>query len=306
MGRIIPLTTPKTWEDHLSYFILRKKASGIAPRTVRDYQYLIPHFFQAHPDALASQEKLASSVLKYFARDVKPATFNNRRIYLKVFFDYLVNEGVIEKNPIDFPRRRDDGRARAVTPEVLRLLLEAPDRKTYTGLRDYCLLLFTLDTGIRPGEALQLLPDDFDLDTCEVLVREETAKTRRKRTLPLSPQAAFEIQRLLKVRPREWRGNTPVFCSQDGRPFQEPSWYQRLRKYGEKIGYKITPYDLRHSFAIMYLRNGGNIFALQRTLGHADLSMTKRYLALTQEDLRREHQKSTPLQQLTGKRVRRV
>jgi len=41
-------------------------------------------------------------------------------------------------------------------------------------------------------------------------------------------------------------------------------------------------------------------------MGHADLNMTKRYLALTQEDLRAEHQKSSPLNQLVEKRVRRV
>jgi len=84
------------------------------------------------------------------------------------------------------------------------------------------------------------------------------------------------------------------------------SFGHRLNKYSAQIGYKVTPYDLRHSFALLYLRNGGNIFALQRTMGHADLNMTKRYLALTQEDLRAEHQKSSPLNQLVEKRVRRV
>ncbi|NLZ51754.1 MAG: site-specific integrase, partial [Thermoanaerobacteraceae bacterium] len=71
-------------------------------------------------------------------------------------------------------------------------------------------------------------------------------------------------------------------------------------------GYKITPYDLRHSFALLYLRNGGNVFTLQRTLGHTDLNMTKRYLALTGEDLKVEHEKATPVSDIVGKRVRKV
>ena len=86
----------------------------------------------------------------------------------------------------------------------------------------------------------------------------------------------------------------------------ESSLTHRFKKYSSQIGYKITPYDLRHSFALMYLRNGGNIFALQRTMGHVDLNMTKRYLALTQEDLKAEYQKSFPINQLVEKRVRKV
>jgi site-specific recombinase XerD len=56
----------------------------------------------------------------------------------------------------------------------------------------------------------------------------------------------------------------------------------------------------------MYLLNGGNIFALQRTMGHVDLNITKRYLALTREDLKAEHQKSSPINQLVEKRVRKL
>ena len=76
------------------------------------------------------------------------------------------------------------------------------------------------------------------------------------------------------------------------------AWSQRLSRYGNKLGFKITAYDLRHAFALMFLRNGGQscdrllsqaVTALQRTLGHVDLTMTKRYVALTQDDLREQH-----------------
>ncbi len=85
----------------------------------------------------------------------------------------------------------------------------------------------------------------------------------------------------------------------------EVSFGRKLKEYSCKIGYKITPYDLRHSFALLYLSNGGNVFTLHRTLGHTDLNMT-RYLALTGEDLKAEHEKATPVSDMVGKRVRRV
>jgi len=142
------------------------------------------------------------------------------------------------------------------------------------------LILFILDTGICPREALKLRQENFDLGSLEVTVPQGVAKTRKKRTLPLSLFVAREVKRLLALRPLEWQ-EAPVFCDFEGKPLSVQAFSWRLRKYSREIGYPVTPYDLRHSFTILSLRNGGNVFALQRTLGHTDLTMTKRYLALT-------------------------
>ncbi|GIM30111.1 hypothetical protein CPJCM30710_27770 [Clostridium polyendosporum] len=86
----------------------------------------------------------------------------------------------------------------------------------------------------------------------------------------------------------------------------------RLDKYSTILGVKIRPYDLRHAFALLYLRNGGNVFTLQKTLGHTDLSMTKRYLNLTGKDLTETHKTASPLNKLikggpsTRTRVRKL
>jgi site-specific recombinase XerD len=68
--------------------------------------------------------------------------------------------------------------------------------------------------------------------------------------------------------------------------------------YSKRIGIKVRPYDLRHSFALNFLRNGGNVFALQKLMGHSTLDMTKRYLALTQGDLQEQHAKASPVNML--------
>ncbi len=289
----------------MELFLFEKKAEGKAPRTIHDYEAHISTFFRRFPRALRSEKDLRNSFLKYFSDDVKPATFNLRRVYLKAFFDFLVRENVVEKNPVDFKKRKDEGRARAIPIEILKELLGAPDKKTYAGFRDYCLILFMLDTGIRPGEALNLKKEDFNFASFEVTIPEDVAKTRRKKTLLLYPVVVKEIKRLISLQPLEWR-DTTVFCSFEAKELSGDSFGRRLKEYSRKIGYKITPYDLRHSFALLYLRNGGNVFTLQRTLGHTDLNMTKRYLALTGEDLKAEHEKATPVSNIVGKRVRRV
>ena len=264
MGQVVKLPQPEGWESFLELFLFERKAEGKAPRTIYAYKTHITSFFKRFPRALRSEKDLRTSILKYFSDDIKPATFNLRRVYLKAFFDFLVRENIIEKNPIDFKKRKDEGRARAIPIEILKEFLGAPDKKSYAGFRDYCLILFMLDTGIRPGEALKLKKEDFNFASFEITIPDNVAKTRKKRTLPLSPVVAKEIKKLLFLQPLEWR-DTTVFCGFEGKELSTASFGRRLKEYSHHIGYKITPYDLRHSFALLYLRNGGNVFTLQRT-----------------------------------------
>jgi integrase len=183
-----------------------------------------------------------------------------------------------------------------IPPEILKQLIEQPDRKSYTGYRDYCLILLTLDCGIRPNEALTLLPKDVNLKGREIHIRAENAKTRVSRTLPISEHTAKALHKLIDSRLDEWDNATvPVFCSWSGGAMWGSSWRWKLIHYGRKLDYKISPYDLRHSFALNFLRNGGNVFALQRIMGHSDLSMTRRYIALTEGDIQGQHELASPV-----------
>jgi len=216
VGQVVKLPQPESWESFLELFLFEKKAQDKAPRTIYDYKAHVSAFFKRFPNALRSDKELRTSVLEYFSDDIKPATFNLRRVYLKAFFDFLVRENIIEKNPIDFKKRKDEVRARAIPIEILKELLSAPDKKSYAGFRDYCLILFMLDTGIRPGEALKLKKEDFNLASFEVTIPDNVAKTRKKRTLPLSPVVAKEIKKLLFLQSLEWRDVT-VFCRFEGK-----------------------------------------------------------------------------------------
>lgn len=308
LTKIIPTGTD-AWQVHLKDFLTFKAAQGLAPRTLKDYSYHVKLFFSRYSDVWGDQESLRRTVLDYFAESAQfsPDTYNTRRKCLKAFFRWAVGEGILPADPTEgLKTRKSEGRVRDIPEDVLRRLLSLPDRSTYTGLRDYCLLLVTLDTGIRPSEALALSPGDINLSGLTIHIRAEVAKTHVPRILPISTETASTIRRLLSIRPPTWVG-APLFCSCDGRPLKPNGWRLRLDRYKAKLGAEISPYDLRHVFALLYLRGGGDPFTLQRTMGHADLSMTKRYLALTNTDLEVAHKKATPLNRILPKRrVRRI
>jgi len=71
---------------------------------------------------------------------------------------------------------------------------------------------------------------------------------------------------------------------------------QILRKLGEKLGIKLHPHLLRHTFAISFLRNGANAFECQYALGHSSLEMTRHYTqALSYEDVLKKHEIASPV-----------
>jgi site-specific recombinase XerD len=230
---------------------------------------------------------------------------------LRIFFEWSIKEGLLSQNPTEGLRKRKTSpRIVNIPKEVLTRLLELPDKRTFAGVRDYALFLLHLDTGIRPGEASNLLLSDFDMRAGTIEVRSTVSKTRTRRTLFLNRPTIKALTDYISVRPPEWE-NLPIFCTWEGRPFTPYAWGQRIRDaYEERLGVRITPYMLRHAFALGFLRNEGNIFALQRIMGHSSLEMTRRYLALTDQDLKEASVKASPLNNLLKanpkKRLRKI
>jgi site-specific recombinase XerD len=168
-------------------------------------------------------------------------------------------------------------------------------------------LCLSLDTAIRPAEALSLHIEDIDLQEMIVHIRASIAKARRSRVLPFSLETAKAMQALLMARPGQWE-TVLLFTNHEGRPFTVSAWNQRLKKcYAPKLGLKrLSPYDLRHDAALHSLRNGMNPFALQALMGHSDLETTKQYIALLDADIREAHTKASPVARLLerNKRIR--
>ena len=71
---------------------------------------------------------------------------------------------------------------------------------------------------------------------------------------------------------------------------------QVMERLGSRSGVNnVHAHRFRHTFAVTYLRNGGNVYTLQELLGHETLDMVKRYLEIAQVDIDNDHDRASPV-----------
>ena len=158
--------------------------------------------------------------------------------------------------------------------------------KRHTQHRLKAIILFLSDVGCRINEALSLEWKDVDFDNMLVTLHGKGAKDR---TVPFS----FELRRYLW----KWKQQTEweiVFPSRNGQKLGRRDVLRDVKDLCEVLSIKVperTLHAFRHTFALHYLRNGGSVFHLQKSLGHSSLEMSRRYSNLQTSDLQQIHQR---------------
>jgi integrase/recombinase XerD len=165
--------------------------------------------------------------------------------------------------------------------------------KNFPEKRLHCLFSLLIDTGIRVNEALTLDRERVDLENTLVTVK---GKGNKERTLPIS----YDMRKILFnwLKQHEF---SLVFPTRSGLGYSYMSAlddFKELCKELKITGVRTSFHTLRHTFAYAYVKGGGNVFALQRMLGHETLQMTRRYCELQIEDLQKIHVRTSLLTRL--------
>lgn len=282
-------------------FILLREAE-VSIYTVNSIRNTLKQFY-AFIGGSVEEKGLKLKVLQFLAG--KGNEYYNKQLQaVKGFFQYCVEAGYLQSNPcLQIKYKAHTSRIVQHSEEVIRRLLDTPNKATWAGIRDYTAMVLFLDTGIRPNELVQVKIADFDFVSGYLYLRENITKNRQKRTLPLSLICISAIKRLIHSRHKDWGGDF-VFCSWRGEAITTGELRERFRTYSKIIGTAITPYHLRHTFALYFLRNSSKtgVFALQKIMGHSKLEQTRNYVALLEADLQQAHQVASPISNMLGGR----
>jgi len=292
--------------EHVDDFLRHLEVSRAAsPHTLRAYAQDLKAFRAYLEPQKVAIEKANHLHIRGFlgvqSVELAPASRARRLAGLKAFYKFLTRRKVIEVNPArrvktpKLPQRLP----RAVPVDEAFALMEAPDDEKLLGLRDMAMLEVLYGGGLRVSELCGLDLDDVDLKqrTARVL-----GKGNKERICPLHEGAIAAVQSWLErrgellVKPAKKQDPRALFLNFRGGRLTTRSVERHLDRYVQQLGLqrKMSPHALRHSFATHLLAGGVDIRSIQELLGHASLSTTQRYTAVSFEQLQKVYDTAHP------------
>ena len=291
-------------------YTIAAQARRLSPHTISDYSNTFRKFTSHIGDPLIS-EIIPAQITGFINAQtgLSAKTTLNTYVGLSALWTWAVKETIVPTNIIrslDWP----DGETRAIVPFTesdIRAMLAALDRSaryTRTGqrecahtlataVRNRAILLTMLDTGVRASELCDLKRSHTDLTNRRILVM---GKGKKERFIPISAPTAQSIWRYDSTRPAIQDNLDRTFTTPDGRGITRFDLLKMLRRLGHRAGVQdCHPHRFRHTFAVSFIRFGGNAYALQEILGHSSMEMVRRYLTLAQTDIEHAHRLASPV-----------
>jgi integrase/recombinase XerD len=240
---------------------------------------------------------------------LSPKTIKNIHVALSALWTWGVEEGYVQQNIVKAitPPHVAPPIIDTFTQDEIKALLRACEKsRVYkngdaahhrrTSERDQAIILVLMDTGMRASELCTMKVGDMALNTGSIKGK---GKGSKERIVQIGRRTSQALWKYLVPRLDSARDDDRVFVvdwPNDPRPMTRQVLGTLLRRIGERADVKkVHPHKFRHSFAINYLRNGGDVFTLQELLGHADLEMVRRYARVAQIDCANAHRQASPV-----------
>lgn len=282
-------------------FLIDRRSQGLSSETISFYTKKLKYFLKyCEGQALTQVSQLTSDLIRRYILELSE-THNPGGVHacfrpLRTLLYWIEDEEIMPqgwKNPIrrvKAPKLPTEP-IEPISVEDINLLLKTCE-SNYSGVRDKAMMLGLLDTGARAKEFLNINLEDVELATGSILIRQ--GKGRKPRLVFLGRKSIRAIRAFLRAR---HDNNPALWVSIHGDRMTYAALRCLLRRRAQLIGLKDIPttHDFRRAFTLVMLRNGVDIFALQKLMGHSDLQVLRRYLAQTDQDIQTAHMRGSPV-----------
>lgn len=234
---------------------------------------------------LRTDEKLSETTVCHYKR------------HLRVFLYWLMDRQYINEYRIVVKQPQEEV-IETYSEKDLYKLLKKPKTKEFVENRNWVIINLLLATGNRRSTVIGYKIQDVDFEEHYLILNR--TKNKRGQRLPIDRGLEPILDKYIKMYRSDCNDDDPLFPTQFGGWLNPNALTHSIFTYNRSRGVKKTSIHLyRHTFARLWIKNGGDSLQLQRMLGHSTLSMTEKYVRLFSDDLRKSIDKFSPLSQFS-------
>jgi len=240
-------------------------------------------------------------------------TLLNIHTNLSALWRWAVKEGYAKENivlsierprvnaPVIVPLSREDVEKLITSTEVSRSWKTRAQTVSKQPLanRNRAIILMLLDTGVRASELCEIKYGNINFANRSIKVfGKGPGKDPKERLVRFGKRSQEALWRHLATRLETIQKDDSVFTKlgTDNEPMNRHSLDDLMDSLSKRANVDgVHAHRFRHTFAINYLRNGGDVFTLKELLGHESLEMVQRYARIAQTDVEKAHQKASPV-----------
>lgn len=277
-------------EEKMYFYICLKRLEGLSEKSLQNYVYEIRMFSNyIHKPVKQITTNDIRGYLSFIKqeRDYQNITINNKISYLRGFFETLLIEEILTKNPMLRIKKLK------VNSKELREPLTAEEleivRNTCTTIREKVMIEFLVSTGVRVTEAVDARISDINWNNCSLVV---TGKGDKSRVVFFSVKCKLYLQEYIKIRNCKSDG---LFLADRGKrtPLTKSGIEKAIKKIAKRtnITKKISPHVFRHTYASLALQKGMDIVTISQLIGHESVATTQIYAKTNKKMLQVAYEK---------------
>jgi len=294
-------------------FLSEKEYENLSKNTISAYQMLFDDFLSwCEEQGFSRVQDLNTRAIKNYLSLCKtekgnnPTSLNTKRRQFRAFFNFLVQEEIIESNPTDpIKRAKEDIHIKTFTDEEIKEILSHLRRTkrredTLFAVRNYTIFLTLIGTGLRASELTNLKWNDVDLINRSIKV---FGKARKEQTVPISEALVKELSYWKEYCLSQFEELSPwVFVTQQNKQFTVNGlkcWFKRLAQLMDFPETRCSAHSCRHYFAKKWIQSGGDISTLSKVLRHTSIKTTEKYLQFWGNEVADDYDKYNPLREMS-------
>jgi len=307
-----PKDDPGSLYHQMLQFLQWMRERNYSPRTADNRETYLRYFILwCDERGLTRPQEITRPILERYQRymflyrkkDGQPLSTRSqsgRVMPIRAWFKWMTRSNRILYNPaadLDMPRQESRLPKHILTADEADRIMNMPDIRNATGLRDRAILETLYSTGIRRMEVIALNQFDIDYERGTLMVRQ--GKGRKDRMIPIGERALAWIRKYrdeVRGQLAQAADDGTLFLTQFGETLGRYHLTQLVRGYidAAKIGKRGSCHLFRHTMATLMLENGADIRFIQAMLGHADMKTTQIYTQVSIVKLKEIHTLTHP------------